>query len=69
MTIIPLKIDFQQFENYSDQQDWLQENNIVFSITTVKRQALGFPKGWTCDGPAIEFQNQEDAMAFKLRWC
>ncbi len=61
---LPRDLEF----NGTKQQRWLEENFISFVMVKVVRQAVGFPKGWTCYGPGIKFLHVEDAMAYKLRW-
>lgn len=48
--------------------EWLNDQGIKYQIIKAMRQAPGWPLGWECMGPALEFNNIEDAMAFKLRW-
>jgi len=47
---------------------WLLEQGIEYKCVKTFRQAPDWPDGWECIGPALEFNNIEDAMAFKLRW-
>ena len=48
--------------------EWLDDQEIEYQLVEVMRQATGFPDGWTCCGPALEFSNIGDVVAFKLRW-
>ncbi len=48
--------------------EWLDDQEIEYQIVESMRQAPGFPNGWECYGPALEFSNIGDVMAFKLRW-
>jgi len=47
---------------------WLLQQGIEHKCVKIFRQAPSWPSGWECYGPALEFNNIEDAMAFKLRW-
>lgn len=48
--------------------EWLDDQEIEYHLVETMRQAPGFPDGWECRGPALEFSNIGDIVAFKLRW-
>ena len=68
MTVIHLECKFEDLPNFRRQVIWLEENNITLVATRICRQSLGFPTGWFAMAPAIKFESEEDAMAYKLRW-
>lgn len=51
-------------------QDWLDENNISYSIQTkTKNNRIdGFIESYKLSHLYIIFKNKLDAMAFKLKW-
>ena len=43
-----------------EELEWIRENNISYQTTSIDHIKCLMN---------IEFENKEDAMAFKLRWC
>ena len=68
MSIVYLECMFEDLHTFHNQVSWLEENGITIVSTRVMGQASGFPEGWLCKIPVIQFENEEDAMAYKLRW-